>query len=240
MTRKGPDSEFILISEAVERLRRGMYGNFNRSEAVKEAKKHYPTASIGFGPQKEDAAKRIDNAIQKGELPVLVLSDAEDGAPLRVPRNLLRRMIRTRGGLPDHVIRPEGFLSNNAVTPELLATLLRSALYLRREGFDAWYQKARDKRNWPSQRSTSMPNMAKPRMGRPSKQNDLRNSIIALANQRGWSTLQTITDLVRLLKSGGKIVTRDTARRTVDQLFKETGEPCYRRRARRRSTGKAQ
>jgi hypothetical protein len=71
-------------------------------------------------------------------------------------------------------------------------------------------------------------------MGRPSRQNDLRNPIIALKGR--W---QTIADLTRLLQSEGRIATRDTTRRVVDQLFRETGKECYRRRVRRkRSTVK--
>lgn len=77
MSRKGPETELLLISEAEARLVAGMFGGEFKhpSEAVKVAKKTYPGASIGWGPQKEDAAKRIYEAVMQGELAVLVLAD---------------------------------------------------------------------------------------------------------------------------------------------------------------------
>jgi len=59
-----------------------------------------------MGPQKEDAAKRVYKAIVQGELSVVVLPDDPtesemQEAPLLVPVDVLKQMIRTRGGLPD-------------------------------------------------------------------------------------------------------------------------------------------
>jgi hypothetical protein len=143
-------------------------------------------------------------------------------------------MIRTRRGLPDRIIQPKRIFATDSMAPELLAALLsKSRLYVRRKEFKAWYEKARRKRNWPSQRSSS-----KPRMGRPSRQSELSTRIVELAKDEKWFVQQKIADLVRLLKSEGKIATRDTLRRVVDQLHKETGKPCYRRRVRKRFTAK--
>ncbi|MET4841931.1 hypothetical protein [Bradyrhizobium japonicum] len=215
MSRIGAEAELLLISEAVAHLEAGMYGNFNRAEAVIEARKHFPGASIGFGPQKEHAARIIDRAILKSELSVFVLPDAIEGeargAPLQVASDALRKMIRTRGGLPDHAVQP------------FVKDLSKSALYLRREEFEAWYQKAKKKRNWPSQRSS-----CKPRMGRPSKQTELLDSIKAIANGGRWSAEQNfIADLVRLLKSKGVTASRQTVERTVELLYRETGDLRY-------------
>lgn len=244
MSRKRAEGEFILISEAVTRLEAGMFSggaflpeavcDFRRPEAVVVAKKSYPGASIGWGPQREDAAKRIYGAIKLGELSVFALRDPPDReadrAPLQVPLGVLKQMIFTRGGLSDRAVQPLRIRAKGTVAPELLATLSTHKLYLRREEFDAWYKKAKEKGNWPSQRSSR-----KPRMGRPPKQNDLRAPIDALVNEKLWSARQKIADLVRLLESRGIIAARDTVRRIVDQILKETGKQSYRRRVRKRS-----
>lgn len=144
--------ELLLISEAVARLEAGMFGN--QTEAVKEAKKHHPRASIGFGPQKEDAAKIIDNALMKDELSVFVLPDSTEGevrgASLQVPPDVLGKMIRTRGGLPDRVIQSSRIFAKNSIQPELRAALsvLKSKLYVRYKEFEAWYEEVR--KNGPS------------------------------------------------------------------------------------------
>jgi hypothetical protein len=228
MSRTSAEIEWLLISEAVARLEAGMYGGFHRPEPVEEIKKYEPWFSVGWGPQKEHAAKLVDEAIMKGDLSVYVLShSAEDNAhraPLQVPLGILGRMIRTHGGLPDHAIAPMRRFAKDSVTPELLAALAKSALYLRRDEFDAWYKNTRKKRNWPSQRSSE-----KSRIGRPPKQTEeLRNPIIGLVNYKQWSAEQnSIADLVRLLKSKGAKGSRQTVERTVEQLHWETGDPRY-------------
>jgi hypothetical protein len=132
-------------------------------------------------------------------------------------------MITTHGGLPDRATQPKRIFAKDAIAPELLAALSTSALYLRREEFDAWYKEARKKRNWPSQRSR-----CKPRMGRPSRQNELRVQIVTLVNDGQWSAEQNfIAGLVRLLKSEGVTANRKTVERTVEQLHRETGDHRY-------------
>jgi hypothetical protein len=213
--RQRAESKLLLISEAVARLKAGMYGNFDRPEAVKEAKKHYPRASIGFGPQKEDAARIIDNALMKGELSVLVLLESAEGevseVPLQVPPDVLKKMIRTRDGLPDRTIEPRRIFAKDRVAPELLAALSTSELYVRSKEFEAWYDEDRKKLKWPSQRSSR-----KPRMGRPSRQSDFRTPIVAMVNEGRWSAEKnSIADLVRLLSSRGMTASRQTVDRVV-------------------------
>ena len=149
--RRCAESELLLISEAVARLEDGMYGNFGRPEAVMAAKKAYPGFTIGFGPRKEDAVTLIDDALKKGELSVFVLPESnERGTPLKVPSEVLGKMIRIRGGLPDRVVQPIRIFAGDPIAPELLAALSKSALYLRRKEFEPWYKTGRKKRNWPS------------------------------------------------------------------------------------------
>lgn len=224
-----------------------MYGNLKQPVSIAKIKEEYerrrqPRPSIGWGPQKEEAAKLIHEAAVQGKLSTFVLPHSSEcaarAAPLQVPPDVLRKMIRTRGGLPDHTIEPMRVFAKEPIAAELLAALSKSALYVRRREFDALYGKARKKRKWAShekQRSLPRQHPSKPPIGRPSKQSDLRGPISGLVKAEQWSNQQTISDLVRLLESKGISAARDTARRTVDQLFIETGEPVYRRRARRRS-----
>jgi len=245
MSRSGVETELLLISQAVARLEVGMYGNLKQPEPIAKIKKEYerrrqPRPSIGWEPHKKDAAKCVYEAIVHGKLSVFVLPDSTDQVHrTQVPSGVLKRMIRVRGGLPDRAIEPMRIFAKELVAAELLAALSKSELYVRRHEFDAWYGKARKKRNWPShkkQRSLpDQPPCAKPPIGRPSKQSDLRTPIVALVGEGRWSAQRKIADLVRLLESKKIIAPRDTVRRTVDQLFKETGEQAYRRRVRRRS-----
>jgi hypothetical protein len=225
MSRTSAETEWLLISEAVARLEAGMYGGLNPPEPVDNIKQE-SGLWVAWGPKKEHAAKLVDEAIIRGDLSVYVLHTAEDNAhraPLQVPPGVLRRMIRRHGGLPDHTIAPMRRFANDPVTPELLTALSKSALYLRRDEFDAWYKNTRKKRNWPSQRSSE-----KSRIGRPPKQTKLRNRIFWLVTDEQWSAEKNfIADLVRLLKSEGVTASRQTVQRTVEQLHRETGDPRY-------------
>jgi hypothetical protein len=223
------NSKWLLISDAVARLEAGMYGSFNRSEQVKRVKERVPRLSVGWGPQREHAAKLIDEAISTGDLPVYVLADSAgdqeaQAMHLQIPLPILAQMIRRRGGLPEHAIRPEGIPDKAAATKELLAALARSPLHLPHDVFDLWYEKARSKRNWPSQRSSK-----KSRIGRPSKQSDaLRHRIIGLVNEGQWSARQnSLASLMRLLAAKGETPSRQTIERTIKQLYRETGDDHY-------------
>jgi hypothetical protein len=236
MSRGGGEPELLLISKAVARLKVGMYGGCPEPKPVarvkanikKGKKKGERRPSIEWQPQKEDAAKYIYEAIVQGELSVLVLPDSKEGeargAPLQVPPDVLRKMIRTRDGLPDRCIQPMRIFAKEPIAPELLAALSKSELYVRRKEFKAWYEEARKKRNWPSQRSRSKKNP----IGRPLKHSDLPTSIATLVNTGRWSAEQNfIADLVRLLGSRGVKVSRQTVQRAVDQLHRETGDHRY-------------
>lgn len=226
---KPPEIEWLLISEAVARLQVGIYGSLKQPEAVKEAKKHYPRASIGFGPQKEHAAKLIDSAVLKGELAVFVLTDLAGGevgeSSILVPPDVLQQMIRVRSGLPDRATLSMRGLARCFVSVELLKSLSQSPLYLRCDQFTDWYKQIRERRNWPSQRSSK-----KSHMGRPSKRTEeLRNRIIGMVNDGQWlAQRNSIADLHRLLRSKGETPSRQTVTRLIKQLHRETGDRRYR------------
>lgn len=212
--------EFLLISEAVARLVMGMFGGgIKRPELVAKAKQGEPRTSFTFGPHREAAAEAIDQAINSGDLSVHVFPVGEDFS-LKVPLGVLGKLIRSRGGLPDHVARlPVQLLADGSAAPNLFTALSKSALYLRRDEFEAWYKRRRSRGRWPSQRKSK-----KPRVGRPSKQTEeLRISILARVAEGSWTGAQGIAPLMKLL-APGHAAKRDTLRRAVNQIFKETGD----------------
>ncbi len=221
------ESEFLLISEAVARLGDGMFGGrLKRPEPVNISKKCYPRASIGWELHKQEAAALVDAAIMSGDLSVhvrLCLNEGEPHRTLQLPLQALGRLIRTRGGLPDHVVRPTvALLGDKVVTSELFAALSKSALYLQKSEFEAWYDQIKSRGRWPSQRTRTMP-----RVGRPTKHTDqLRTSIIARVEEGSWCAKQPVAELERLLAAMGA-PKRNTLKRTVDQLYRETGDIRY-------------
>jgi hypothetical protein len=232
MSRNGAEIDFILISEAVARLKVGMYGGLPEPGLIADIKKNVEKGeqrpSIEFEPQKEDAGKRVYEAITRSELAIFVLlsstDDNVDQTHLQVPLNILKRMIRPRGSLPDQAVAAARIFAKELIPPMLLEGLAKSELYIRRKEFEDWYEKARRKRNWPSQRSRCDKNP----MGRPSKQSKLRTPIIEIVDKERWSAQQhSIAGLVRLLKSEGRTASRQTVERAVAQLHRETGDHRY-------------
>ncbi len=248
MSRKsaGVEAELILISEAVARLKDGMYGGLQEPKPVASIKANIKKGldvgevcpSIGWQPRNEDATARIYEAILQDKLSVFVPpvgTEKKDPMPLHVPLDdVLTRMITMRGGLPDYTIEPRRIFAKTRIAPELLAALSTSPLYLRRKEFEAWYAKASKKRNWPSQRphyltpANLRSRSKKNPIGRPSKQSDLRGPIAALVSDGQWSAEQNfIACLCKLLKSQGLKASRQTVERAVEQLHRETGDPRY-------------
>jgi hypothetical protein len=222
------ETEFLLISEAVARLEAGMFGGaIQQPEAVKAAKKFYPQASIGLGLHKEKAASVLNAAIMAGDLTVHVftLSNTDRvSRPLQVPLDVLIRLLRVHGGLPDHAIRPPAnLLRNTSIDSEVFVALSSSAMFLQVSEFQAWYQRQKSRRRWPSQRESK-----KPATGRPSKQDDqLLTSITARVAEEKWSAPDGIAKLVRLLVTHGA-PNRNLVRRAVQRLYEETGDNRYR------------
>jgi hypothetical protein len=221
------ETDFLLISHAVARLEKGVFGgDLKRPKPVEAAKKHYPRASIGWGVHKQAAAAAVDAAISAGDLSVYVFAPSdsgEGGCPLQIPALALGRLTRIRGGLPDHAIRPSvALLRNGLVASQVFAALSNSAMYLQQSEFNAWYERQRNRRRWPSQRKSK-----RARVGRPSKQTDeLLTSIRARVEEGSWCAKYGIAKLAKLLVSRGA-PKRNTLRRAVDQLYRETGDTSY-------------
>ncbi|WP_257164779.1 hypothetical protein [Bradyrhizobium sp. SRS-191] len=224
MSKRRKETELLLISEAVSLLETGMYGSLGQPLAITEIKKHDRRLSVGLGARSEHAAQIVMKAMLKGKLAVYVQphSPAEPEQPhLEVPLDLVKEMIPIRGVLPDYAVRPES-LARKADTRELAAAILHSALYLRCDQFDAWYERSKKMGNWPTQHSSK-----KPRIGRPSKARELRDRTIGLVNGGEWSAQQdSIAALIRRLDLEGAI-SRQTVERMLEQLHRETGDRRY-------------
>src|SRR5438477_3403143 len=151
---------FVFFSEAVTRLADGMWGGLRQAEPVRVIKAVAKKASIGFGPWREQAGKRLTTAARHGEVAVYLAADPRRSsehlvAPQRVPEtpvslstNVLSRMITSHGSLQDGPIRPS---INTADGDEQLFQLLTvGVLLVRTSDFEAWHQSERDKGKWPS------------------------------------------------------------------------------------------
>ena len=152
---------FLRFSEAISRLEEGMWGGLPQADSVRNIKRTFKRASIGFGPWREKAGQRLTAAVRRGKLVVYVL--LKPRAPFTnrslarrsqekiepVPVSVLRRLIAPRKSLPDHPIRPSIMTAEG--NEKLLAFLTSGFLVVRANDFDAWYRSERAKCKWPSQ-----------------------------------------------------------------------------------------
>ena len=243
-----PPKDFLRISCAVNRLSDGMWGGLQRPEPVAAIKQDQKKLSLGFGPWGEQAGRRLRAAAIDGKLVIYVfakpqvrsddhsLADCcspEGIEPVAVPVNVVKRLIASRGGLPDHPIRPS--IKTADGNEKLFALLAVGLLVVRANDFDGWYQSERAKGRWPSQEPKEKKD------GRPTKQTGaLRNAVLALVHDHKWSGKDPISALHRLLVASGRseVPSQDTLARLVDQLHRETGEAGLLRftRARRKQS----
>jgi len=226
-------ADFLPLSRAIDRLANGIWGGLQRPEPVASIKQEQKKLSLGFGPWREKAGRRLRAAAEKGKLVIYVLAirpvRSEDHSltacspekiePVAVPVNVVKRLIASRGSLPDHPIRPS--IETADGNQKLFALLTVGLLVVRTSDFDVWYQSERAKGRWPSQRSKLKIN------GRPTKQTDrLRNAVLALVHDHKWSGKDPISALDRMLVASGysEAPSQDTLARLVDHLHRETGE----------------
>jgi hypothetical protein len=233
-------SGFLLISDAVDILAQGMWGGYRRPHPVAKYKQTRARrdVSVGFGPWKEKAAKRLRASAIAGKLKVHAIAHLRQPAKttisvapkiydVQMASSVLKRLIPCRGGLPNQVLRPT--IKTTGGDERLLALLNRGAplLAFREQEFHEWYRFERAKGRWPSQKSKR-----KPSGGRPSKQSEaLKNAIGRLVREKSWRAKDGIPKLRRLLVEAGYvgIPSIDTLRRLVMSMFVETGDPALRR-----------
>jgi len=223
-------ADFLPWSEAVNRLADGMWGGLQRPEPVVVIKQSYKKLSVGFGPWREKAGRLLRVAAVKGKLAIYILAknqvrfDDHDltgdasakPEPPSVPVPVIKRLILSRGTLPDHPIRPS--MQTAEGNENLFALLTVGLLVVRASDFDVW---ERAKGRWPSQRSKEKKN------GRPTRQTEaLENAVLALVKDLKWSGKDGITTLHRLLVASGRsdVPSQDTVARLVDQLHRKTGD----------------
>jgi hypothetical protein len=226
-------ADFLPLSHAVNRLADGMWGGLPRPEPIAAIKRVHKKLSLGYGPWREKAGRRLRAAARRGKLAIYVLAKPqvqsatdnlpdcppEQIEPFAVPVTVVKRLIASRGSLPDHPIRLS--IKTAGGNEKLLALLTVGNLAVQASDFDLWYQSERAKGRWPSQRSKLKIN------GRPTKQSEpLRNAVLALVNDLKWNSKDRITTLHRLLVASGRsdVPSRDTVARLVDQLHRETGD----------------
>jgi hypothetical protein len=226
-------ADFLPLSSAINRLADGMWGGLRRPEPVAAIKHDQKKLSLGFGPWREKAGRRLRAAAVRGKLAIYVLAEsqarpeannltdcsADSTEPSSVPVNVITRLIASRGSLPDHPIRPS--IKTAEGDGKLFTLLTVGLLVVRASDFDAWYQSERAKGNWSSQRSKEKKN------GRSTKQSEvLGNAVLALVRDKKWSGKDPISVLHRLLVASGhsEVPSQDTLARLVDRLHDETGE----------------
>src|SRR5260370_19291809 len=153
---------FLRISYAVNRVADGMWGGLQRPDPVAAIKQDQKKLSLGFGPWREKAGRRLRAAAVRGKLAIYVfakpqvrsedhnLTDCspEKIEPVAVPVNVVRGLLASRGGLPDHPIPPS--LKTVQGNEKLFALLTVGLLVVRASDFDVWYQSERAKGRWPS------------------------------------------------------------------------------------------
>jgi hypothetical protein len=239
--------EFLLFSDAVDRLAEGMWGRLRRPLPVQRIKRAYKKESVGFANWRERAGQQLTQSALRGAPTIYVfvstrvaskkrgVAQASSRAtePARIPVKVLSRLLLSHGSLPDHPIRPSIRTSDG---DEKLFALLRSGVLVVRETeFVDWYRSERAKRRWPSQRSSSPKRRS---VGRPSKQTEsLRTAVLVSVREGAWNGRDPITNLHRHLVRSRRpdVPSCDTLARVVDQLHDETGELelCRYRRSRR-------
>ncbi|WP_304873959.1 hypothetical protein [Bradyrhizobium sp.] len=226
-------AEYLPLSEAVNRLSEGMWGGLPRPDPVVLVKQSNEKLSVGFGPWREKAGRLLRVAAVKGKLAIYVLAKNQirsgghdltlDASampePASVPASVIERLIRSRGSLPDHPIRPS--MQTAEGNEKLFVMLTVGLLVVQASDFEGWYHSERAKGRWPSQRAKTKKN------GRPTRQTEaLENAILALVNDLKWSGKDGIAALHRLLITSGRsdVPSQDTVARLVDQLHSKTGD----------------
>jgi hypothetical protein len=236
----------LLLSQAHGQLRDGMFGNLERASPIEATKRKHPRSRVRWGPHLNQAGVRVRDAAISGSLPLYALkvdlkeqlvSNTLDAASVEaalrcpVPCEVVRRLITTRGRLPDHpfaVTRSRKLLE--FASREFLAHLEQSVLVVELSEFEKWYQNERRRQLWPSQRAeASSAGRRRPR--RPRLDSGLTNIITQLVCNGTWTREKPVSVLMEQLKKGNpylKLPSEDTVRRRLDELYIEKGLPGLR------------
>jgi hypothetical protein len=209
---------YLLISEAVDRLERRMFGGAAKPEPIIKIKKQLGrNLSVRYAPRRLAAADSLDVAISAGKLAVFVVSNQQpakrkaqspqqppqnDLTPAQVPLSVIKRLPRVRNSLPDRPFRvPIALVRAGNIKQQMFYRLHSGTLFLRQDEFFAWCKSERRKGKWPSQRSRKM----RP-VGAPTKQTSrLRDKIKSFVESGQWNADKKgkVSDLCRMLADDG-------------------------------------
>jgi hypothetical protein len=228
---------FIPISDAVTILERGMHGGIATAELVVRVRQKEPGLRPGFEPRRGYAANEIYVATRSGALQLYVWSAGRTGVA-QFPIKAVELLLCPRGQIPDVVYRPSFKLLLSLAGNAWMAG---GALYLNEAEFSAWYDGQKRRGAWPSQRKKGTPNRdsGRPRRGRPSLQAAISSRIMRVVNGGRWTARDPISGLVAIFRATDDHAcaqaSHDTIARTIDALYRETGDGRLRRARRRRT-----
>jgi hypothetical protein len=201
---------FLRVSDATNRLARGMWAGLPRPDSVVRIKAICKKLSVGHAPWWEQAGRRLWSAAVEGELTIYVVggphaqsTEAGSMTPetfqaVTLPVNAVKRLKTPRGVLLDRPIQPT--LRTAVGDEKLFALLTDGFLVVRASDFSIWYRSERAKGKWASQRSKS-----KVRNGRPTTQTEgLRNAVLVLVRDLKWRGKDGIMTLHDLLVASGR------------------------------------
>ena len=216
--------DYCLVSDAVQKLEKSMFGNLNRQDVVVKIKAKEKKLSVGHALRMEAAKKAIRHAAVKGKLLVYRLKP-NIIAIQPIERRLISSLILVRGGLPDyvgHLVRANNRSSSKNPREDLRDCIL----LLRRDEFEVWIAAERSKKKWQSQ---GFDESTAPRIGRPKKSRELWTQlIVGLVDQKKWKRSLGVPALRRkLIKESDdhSVPSEDTLARIIVELCKTTKNP---------------
>src|SRR5262249_4184743 len=154
-----------------------MFGGLRRPAAVTAVKRLSAALSVGWGPWRKQAAKRLRDAALKGRLKFYVVPASSRECkvcalaccepenvvvPVVVPVKALMRLIEEyRGGFADRLVRCSVEMFDG--DEKLFALLFGGLLVVRVSEFTQWHRSERSRGKWASQKSRLRTNHGRPR-----------------------------------------------------------------------------
>jgi hypothetical protein len=234
-----PPEGYMLMSEAYDRHYRGVWSGFKSFAFALALRRKYKW-SVGFGARQVYSAERLTGAACDGGLKVYVVADpslqpnldrskwpaAPTREPVIVPYEVVNRLIKSRGILPDHAICPT--LKTAGHDSTLYVLLKVGVLIVRECEFERWYRSERLKGKWPSQQFR-----VRKGIGRPTLQSEsLKNEVLSLVRRQMWRASDGIATLHRILSERAQLddmPSVDTLGRLITRLYLETADFAFRR-----------
>ena len=214
--------DYCLISEAVHKLEKSMFGNLNRADAVTVVKNDYRDASVGLLSQRVAAKKVILKAAVEGKLRVHRLKP-NGGAIEPIEQQFISKLILVCGGLPDHIHHLVQANNKPLRKGVLIEDLHNNVLLLKRDEFEVWQEAERAKGKWQSQ---GFDESKAPQIGRPKISREFWTPLIMrLVDQKKWRRSLGVPALhEKLIEESDvqSVPSEDTLTRILNDLYKKT------------------